>query len=653
MISELGKQILECVLLNEEVVAGQHICHFCATSINTIRKEIPVLNDTLREHGCEIQAVTSQGYRLVLYDSKKANPYLISLLREIKRFSYLNLSEYSRAYYILRFLLSAYQTYSLDQLTEELFFSRSTILREIPRMQTILSNFHLTLENKRSSGLIITGSEFQKRMCLLYLEKAYRSLAPEEKAREDHFATALLLNIDPGLKEKIRAILDRHLLQEARLHITPLYKPKITTYILIARSRSFLSSEIHFSREQLSFAKDEMTYPFARSLYADMPGLIQAHVSEADILILSMMLQTYRSIAQPDEIPQKEYAACLEEANEAVSFILKRYHVEAMMDDQLRQALAFHLYTVRRSLLYNIPLDEEILAPSSGTGLFTTDLCVEFGKFFELKHHLRLSEVLILRTYYIFNRALNAHRYYPYPQRFCLSSIYGLNYAENMKQRIMEQEGYYIQSIDTRVLMQSPAVNKDRYDAMLTDASPAHSQGCAIPILPMDFIRSPSNFKEIDDFILQVTLKHALPVFPKENLIYTDCTDKDEVYAELFELVKAEITNKEDFLKDLPVRDYYANSERVHGIVLLSPYNYTLSRPVVYFLVNQKSFLWNTQACRYFIFYSMGDGSWPSIFNVTYLLKQFIHVSPEILEAAVGQGWQAVVDQVLQARVTY
>ncbi|NCB32581.1 MAG: hypothetical protein EOM64_01645 [Erysipelotrichia bacterium] len=645
MITELGKRILECLIIHDDVVSGQKISSFCSASINTIRKEIPSLNNELSDNGCEVESRTSLGYTLVLHDRKKANPYLARMLKQIKRFSYLNLGEYSRAYFVLRFLLSTLETYSIDRLADEMFCSKSTIMREIPKMQMILDNFHLILKNQRFAGLSIEGSEFNKRMVLLYLEKTFRSLPVDERAKESQFSTALLMNIDPDLPEKLRTVLLQQLSKSEKVYLPYLYTPKVINYILFARSRSYLRDSISFTDEQLEKAKDDIVYPFAEQLFSAAPQIISNDINETDCIIISMLIQTYRSIAKSDEIPSSEYQDNLKEAHAAIEFIMKRYDISNYIDDKLYDDIAFYLYTISRSLLYEICLDKEILTPSFDTGLLSTDLCVEFGKYYTVVHHIKLPEVLIMGAYYIFNRAAMAHSYFPYKQRVCISSIYGLNYSDDIAEHLMQKYGKYISSITTVTYSHSESSDREKYDVILTDALIQNTvSNC--PVIPLDFLRSPENNRIFSDYIEQINLSFSLHCFPESNFIHADCATKEDVYAAIYDHVKNDITNRDDFLKDLPMKDFYVNSERSNGMAMISSLNYSFPKPAIYLFVNKNEILWNQKLCKYFLFYTTGSGSNEDIYNISFFLKKLVHCQSDQLNQAMDEGYQSLVKNI-------
>ena len=74
-------------------MSGSYLSKICHISINTLRKEISIINDYLKEYCCHIDTKISIGYSLIIDDEEVALPFLERILREINRFSYLDIND--------------------------------------------------------------------------------------------------------------------------------------------------------------------------------------------------------------------------------------------------------------------------------------------------------------------------------------------------------------------------------------------------------------------------------------------------------------------------------------------------------------------------------------------------------------------------------
>lgn len=56
-----------------------------------------------------------------------------------------------------------------QKLLDQLFIASSTLNTDLKEADKLLSNYHLSVERKRNSGIFIRGNEYDKRKCLLKL----------------------------------------------------------------------------------------------------------------------------------------------------------------------------------------------------------------------------------------------------------------------------------------------------------------------------------------------------------------------------------------------------------------------------------------------------------------------------------------------------
>lgn len=94
MLNELGKTLLQQIAACHDYISSEELSKICNVSINTIRKEIDLINDYLRGHGCFIDTKIAAGYFLTLDQPELARPFLAKMLKEFRQFRYLNYSEF-------------------------------------------------------------------------------------------------------------------------------------------------------------------------------------------------------------------------------------------------------------------------------------------------------------------------------------------------------------------------------------------------------------------------------------------------------------------------------------------------------------------------------------------------------------------------------
>jgi lichenan operon transcriptional antiterminator len=643
MLNNLGNRILECIIINRNVVSGQKLCEYCAASVNTIRKEIPMINEMLADHGCVIKPRTSIGYELVIENEKKAQPFLASRMKQIQRFSYLDVSENSRAYYIMRLIMTSQRPYTINELAERMFCSNSTIQRCLPYISHFLAQFSLTLVNRRQHGLTVQGSEWNYRNCLLYLEKAFQVLPKEEQKKEKEFQKSISNYRNPDVKQNIENQLKACLLKSQKIHIPFLYLPKISYYIIFSYNRRSQSGNLNFTEEQKAKARDDIVYPFVKNFYRKLPEYIRNGSCEDDYLAVSMLMQTYRSIADPSELPVDVYQNLAKEAAESIRFIQKKYDIQALRDPNLKNDLAYYLYTLNCSLLYGVPLDPEILVPTAEKAIFSAELCAEFARFYQQKHNVTLSEVQAMGCYYIFNRVVVTSQSFPYPQRAVVASIYGLAYSADSAALLQMRDPRLFSSLTTSTVTDADSYDPEKCDVLITDA-PVVSRKKGITVFPLEFIHSDENIHSVRHWMNTIYQQHARELFGPDHMIRINVSSPEEVYEQILKQLGSLIKDKNDFLLDLKMKNKLLSSERGNKTAFISPLSYTFDSPQLYIFLNHKTILWSRQYCRYFVFYQYGKGSQKDIDTMNYLLRKIVHSSYEDYHAAIEAGYEEFIN---------
>ena len=422
MLNELGKTLLQQIAACHDYISSEELSKICNVSINTIRKEIDLINDYLRGHGCFIDTKIASGYCLTMVQPEQAQPFLAQILKEFRQFRYLNYSEFSTAYTIAMKLLTASSYTTIDSLMNSLYCSKSTVLRTLDSTQLILDQFHLDLKNKRNYGLYIEGTEWSKRICLIFMHKVFVHENPQ-LVRTSIF-NALFLN-HTDYPTAVRDCVLRYFSAQQAITIPNIHFIKLAQYLLLARTRSPFSKDLHLTPSQIQRLHSLPVYPAAQAIYAQLPVYFQEGVSETDILSFAALIACCMTIRQPDWIPDADRHAIQEEVQEVVDFIAKYYEVDGIFDTIFYRDFACYLYGLNLKKEFDFTSDSEKLPGSTKIGLLSADISSLFALFYKVKHGVYLQEVDLVDAYYIFNSALFKNNTYYNKMKFAVVSRHG------------------------------------------------------------------------------------------------------------------------------------------------------------------------------------------------------------------------------------
>lgn len=169
---------------NKNFITLTEIAEKLNVSTRTVRNDIKLLNDIF---GDSAFIDGEQGsYRLYIIDIDGFE----EKREEILRYNgYLD-SPKKRMAYIFKTLLKSSSPYIIDELAYEMNVGRSTVNGDIKKLNEILSSYELYIEGKANSGIILSGSELNKRFFIM--ENIYNFIYSEDD---------IDFNVDRILKE--------------------------------------------------------------------------------------------------------------------------------------------------------------------------------------------------------------------------------------------------------------------------------------------------------------------------------------------------------------------------------------------------------------------------------------------------------------------
>lgn len=640
MLTAIERKILQHISYSEGYVSGEELSKLCNVSINTIRKEIELINQELTHRGCTIETKVAVGYSLIVQDPEIAASFLTQSLKEFRRFDYLNYAEYSTAYLITLKLLTASAYTSIESLVDALFCSRSTILRTLEQVQTILSPFELEVKVRRNYGLILQGSEWSKRLCLIFMHKVFVH-ENKPKIYSGTFGALFLNQTDypQTLMDQVQTYFGNH----PDITIPNIHLIKIVQYILLARTRSYHADEIDYSPDQRQKIQSLPAYQAANQLYSLLPAYFQENLQETDRLSLAVMIACCMTLRSTAFIPDPQRQAMLTEVQEILAFLSHYYELDGCFDDPFYDAFACYLYCLHLKKEFHFSTDSEELTTSTKVGLWTAELCSLFALFYKLKYAVQLDETDLTEAYYILNAAIYKQNYTFDKMKVAVVSRQGRYYSESFAVRLMMQASRYLRQIEILEVTELFDPSKTDYDAILTDLYPGSLPACAKTVIELNHHPNDAVFEDLAQFLVCDLNRKALPLFPKQNFHKTHFSDKQAVYHAIYKQVQNQFSDQEEFFRDLELRGSFISNEKKHDLVLITTLALRTQQPCFEVFVNRKPIFWNQNKARVFIFYQYGNGRRENVQKISHLLKQFIHQNPLFLNTLYDQSYEDII----------
>ena len=624
----MEKKIFEIILNSSEPVSNRDLALNCKVSINTIRKEINLLNERLSQYGMCIVSQPSVGNYIEIIDSHLAIDYINKFRELYKRNKRMKNDISPSISYLVRKYLSATQPFTIDSLCQELYCSKGTLLKDIEVVKEILRQFDLTLHNRNRSGLVVEGNEWNIRQCLIYQHKVYKNSFELHDFKEADFNRLFLDKISNFNIE--RDVLMDLLCSQKDFTLPMIIYPKIIHYMQLSYTRRNFSANMKFTDEQVQRVLPTAEYQFARKLYTKFCERLNIVVSEQDVLALSMLLLSFESknyrLKELDE-----YAQHYQETMELIDIFVNQYGcARRIFSDDFIEDFTTYLYTLKNRMVFNVYVDQEMYEEVEKKGIRSADFCIVFARLYEKNHGITLKREDSVTAFYHFHTALKKEQACYYSQNVLVISHYGVIRAQSIAKNIQLGYGKEV-NLCTPIELGEMVEDIEDYDLLLTDVGVSqfhYLKQYDLPIISMDF-----SFKyrcaTLDDYLKKVRQHSELGVISESSFVDTHFRNKEDVFEMLSDKFTC-IYTKEDMMAHLRKNDELMGLERNYGVACL-PILKEFPQQIIKIFVNDEPFVWNQSPTQIIVCYNrVNTPNGNQILN--NILERFVHIKREKVE---------------------
>ena len=268
--ARMKKIIIE--LSDSEYVTASELAKILDLNEKTVRTTIGKMRDSLDEYGIEIESKTRKGYHLLIYDKEKYQAF-INNDEWLSKNDIPNNSK-EREEWLLDYLLKQHKFVRIDDLSEMLYVSRSTITNDLRNVEDSLKSYHITLIRRPNYGLHIQGSEFDIRNCMISQFKdnkwAQRFSNKEENELKE-ISKILLNNI-----QNQKVVLSKSMIQE------------MTSCIYIAKARYEENYKITVSKNEVVHRIYKPCIDVATNIVEELNEKFHIHLLDSEIYYIAI-----------------------------------------------------------------------------------------------------------------------------------------------------------------------------------------------------------------------------------------------------------------------------------------------------------------------------------------------------------------------------
>lgn len=272
--ARMKKIIIE--LSDSEYVTASELAKILDLNEKTVRTTIGKMRDSLDEYGIEIESKTRKGYHLLIYDKEKYQAF-INNDEWLSKNDIPNNSK-EREEWLLDYLLKQHKFVRIDDLSEMLYVSRSTITNDIRNVEDSLKSYHITLIRRPNYGLHIQGSEFDIRNCMIsqFKDNKWAQRFSDKEENELKEISKILLNNIQNQK----VVLSKSMIQE------------MTSCIYIAKVRYEENYKITVSKNEVVHRIYKPCIDVATNIVEELNEKFHIHLLDSEIYYIAINIAT-------------------------------------------------------------------------------------------------------------------------------------------------------------------------------------------------------------------------------------------------------------------------------------------------------------------------------------------------------------------------
>lgn len=307
-------------------------------SMRTIQSDIKNVREYLAaKEYAELVSVASKGSKLIINDQRRYQKELNEDSELVEQ----NQSDRVRKLCLL--LLNQKGPVSRQVLMDHLFIAPSTLNADLKEADKVLESYQLVIERKRNAGVVIVGTEYNKRKCLLKLghmgiHQEQEQLASYDKLRQ-------------GIEKILVSVLLKH-----HFHISETLFQNLIVHIEMAIKR--MKSGFYVGSREIEQTGDfESEIEVAREIFSRLAERFPFSISQAEIVNLAIYIKGKSDYENDDYISEEVNAFILH----ALEEIKEKFDIDFTQEIDLRISLALHLMPLLTRIEYNIQNENQLL----------------------------------------------------------------------------------------------------------------------------------------------------------------------------------------------------------------------------------------------------------------------------------------------------
>ena len=353
-MKQTEKELLRQLIDHQgEYLTSQYLASELLLSDRTIRNYLKTLNEVIENNGGRLIAKQGQGYQLEVVNKLAFALFLKQ--REVTVEYGDQVTEFygseDRKKYILNKLLLEDRAIVIDDLAEELYISRSSLVNDIQEIKEKLAEYSLKIVSKHKQGMWIEGQEQDKRHVIMdtFFGNKYTNSLKEYLGNSQFFK-------EINFEELVIVILDE--IRESKLKVSDFVIQNLALHLALAIKRMRAGFEIQVP-EITGEEIHETEYQAAKNITRRIESIMNVRFPKDEIAYLALHL-----MAKSNQNHKRENQELVTELMSVLKELAQVLGQSIVEDYQFRNGLLNHLepmlVRLERGIALENPLTKEI-----------------------------------------------------------------------------------------------------------------------------------------------------------------------------------------------------------------------------------------------------------------------------------------------------
>ncbi|GAA0078153.1 BglG family transcription antiterminator [Clostridium sp. CTA-5] len=343
--------ILEMLTDNKGVVL-EDFSDELGVSTRSIRNYLKQLQEEIPKEIVEIVKNNNSEYKLNIKNQEKFQQILELNRRQKQKFSQLNNPE-ERVDYLINRLVGLDEIVTIDDLAEEMNVGRTTLVKDLKKVDQNLEEYGLVLKRKTNSGIKIEGDEINLRLIILeHICKTYDD------------AIILLENNNILTKKDIIKLQEQIVtnLKENRFGVTEALINNLIRYIAVMLLRLNNNKKITSLQSQYKIIKESEEYLIGKTIKKLIEESRNVKIDDLEVIFIVMPLLGRNAPLYHEVLRNLTIGENITSLRKQIfKKVFEFTGLSLEEDEQLIQSLEYHLYYALNRLVLNIKYKNPML----------------------------------------------------------------------------------------------------------------------------------------------------------------------------------------------------------------------------------------------------------------------------------------------------